>query len=101
MGSPEYTEDKTDLELESDTHRVLGMFCDKSRKPDGITREDVRQAMQAAASSPTQERYVIVTGGVCTGWGDNEAYMRAKFSAFDQTGLWSWGVLVERKNGSE
>lgn len=98
MESPDRQEDE--VVWESDTHKVLASFCDTVRKRDGITREDIDMALQATASHPMNNRYVIVMGGVRTDWGDSPEYMRIKLQAYEQSGLWSWGVLIERKNDS-
>lgn len=86
---------------ESDTHRVLASFCDTTRKVSGITQEDMDVALQAATSHPMKNKYVIVTGGRRTDWGDAPEYMQAKLLACEQAGLWSWGVLIERKSDPE
>lgn len=99
MGSPDRQEDE--VVWESDTHKVLGSFCDTARKEGDITPEDIDMAMQATASHPMNNRYVIVTGGVRTDWGDDPEYMRDKLWACEQSGLWSWGVLIERKSANE
>lgn len=96
MGSPD--RQAAEVVWESDTHRVLDSFCDTARKGGDITREDIDAALQAAASRTTNERYVIATGGVPTSWGDELQYMKDKLQACEQSGLWSWGVLIERKS---